>query len=158
MQLSQNLNDAFNQQVLIELGNQLKYMQIQSYFEDLQLKKLANFFKSQADGEKDHANLFMDHINDRNGGKVILGKVEEPNLNLTDIASVADVFVKIEQDTTTSIEDLFDAALSEKSYIDLPFLQKMLLEQVEEEDISQKIALNLKMTKDLVLFDQSLEK
>jgi ferritin len=155
--LSQNLNDALNMQVLIEYGNEIKYAQIQSYFEDLQLKKLASFFKNQAKGENDHANLFMNHINDRNGGKVNLGEVEEPNLNLADINSVADVFIRIEQDTTSSIEELYDMALSEKSFIDLPFLQSMLLEQVEEEDISQRVATNLKMTNDIVLFDATFE-
>jgi ferritin len=155
--LSQNLNDALNQQILIELCNQNKYMQIQSYFEDLQLKKLAKFFKDQADGENEHANLFMDHINDRNGGKVNLGEINPPNLNLTDIYSVADVYVKTEQNTTASIEELYDLALSEKSFIDIPFFSKMLLEQVEEEDISQKLSANLKNTKDIVLFDATFE-
>jgi ferritin len=157
LKLSQNLNDALNSQVLIELQNQNKYMAVQSYFEDLQLKKLANFFKSQASGENEHANLFMDHINDRNGGKVTIGEVDEPQINFSDLSSVADFYILTEQQTTESIESLYDLALSEKSFIDLPFLSKMLLEQVEEEDTSQKLALNLKMVKDIVLFDATFE-
>jgi ferritin len=157
LKLSQNLNDALNSQILIELQNQNKYMAVQSYFEDLQLKKLAGFFKSQASGENEHANLFMDYINDRNGGKVTIGEADEPQINFTDISSVADFYVLTEQQTTESIESLYDMALSEKSFIDLPFLSKMLLEQVEEEDTSQKLALNLKMVKDIVLFDATFE-
>ena len=157
MKLSQNLNDAINFQILIEIGNQIRYMQVQSYFEDLQLKKLAGFFKTQASGENEHANLFMDYINDRDGGKVILGEVAAPKTVFTDINSVADFYVLTEQQTTESIESLYDLALFEKSYIDLPFLSKLLVEQVEEEDISQKVALNLKMAKDIVLFDASFE-
>jgi ferritin len=157
LKLSQNLNDALNQQILVELGNQNKYMQIQSYFEDLQLKKLAEYFKKQADGEHDHANLFMGYINDRNGGKVTVGEVDEPKKDFIDVSNVADFYVLTEQQTTDSIESLYDLALEEKSYIDLDFLQTMLKEQVEEEDSSQKLSLNLKTVKDIVLFDATFE-
>jgi len=153
MKLSQNLNDALNQQILIELQNQNKYMQIQSLFEDMQLKHLADFFKNQSAGENDHANLFMNHINDRNGGKVTIDEINSPMINFSDINSIADFYVLTEQQTTESIESLYDLALEEKSYIDLPFLQKMLDEQVEEEDTSQTLALKLKTVKDIILFD-----
>jgi len=157
MKLSENLNSVLNLQILVELGNQNKYMQMQSYFENLQCKKLAEYFKTQADGEHDHANLFMGYINDRTGGNVILGEVAEPKTDFTDITSVADFYVKTEEQTTATIEEIYDLALNEKSYIDLPFLAKMLEEQVEEEDSAQKLALNLKMVKDIVLFDQTFE-
>ncbi len=157
MKLTQTLNDSLCQQILVELGNQNKYSQVQSYFEDLQLKNLANFFKKQSDGEHDHANLFISHINDRNGGKVNIGEVEIPDMIFADINSVADFYMLTEQQTTESIEALYDLALSEKSYIDIPFLDKMLDEQVEEEDTSQRLALNLKSVKDLVLFDATFK-
>ena len=157
MKLSQNLNDALNQQILKELANQIKYMQMESYFENLQLKNLAKFFKIQSDGEHDHAHLFMDHINDRNGGNVDLGEVVTPMVNMTDPISVIEDYIKGEQDTTASIEELYDMAFSEKSFIDLPFLSTMLDEQVEEEDISQRLGENLRMCKDIVLFDVAFE-
>lgn len=157
MKLSQSFNDALNQQILIELGNQNKYMQLQSYFESLQLKNIASYFKKQADGEKDHANLFMDHVNNRNGGKVVLGEVISPMVEFLSLEHVSDYYVAIERDTTESIEDLYELAFYEKSYIDLPFLNSMLSEQVEEEDISLKFAMNLRMVKDIVLFDATFE-
>lgn len=157
MKLSQNLNDAICQQIIIELGNQNKYMQIQSLFEDMQLKNLSKFFKEQSAGENSHANLFMDHLNDRNGGKVTIGEVNAPMINFSDINSIADFYVLTEQQTTESIESLYNLAFEEGSYIDLDFLQSMLKEQVEEEDTSQRVAMNLKMTKDLVFFDATFE-
>ena len=153
MKLSQNLNDAINAQILIELGNQNKYMQIQSIFEDMQLKNLAKFFGEQSHGENDHANLFMNHLNDRNGGKVNIGEVNAPVIDFSDINSIADFYVLTEQQTTESIESLYNLAFEEGSYIDLPFLSTMLSEQVEEEDTSHRVATNLKMAKDIVLFD-----
>jgi ferritin len=157
VKLSQNLNDALNQQILIELQNQNKYMQIQSWFEDFQLTNLANYFKSQADGEKDHANLFMEHINNRIGGKVTIGEVDDPNLMFSDFASIGVLYQKTEEETTASIESLYDLALTDKSYIDLPFLQKMLDEQVEEENSAQEFAMKIAMVKDIVLFDATFK-
>jgi ferritin len=155
VKLSQNLNDALNQQILIELGNQNKYMQIQSLFEDMQLKNLAKFFKEQSAGENSHANLFMDYMNDRIGGKVEIGEVNSPLINFTDINSIADFYVRTEEETTVSIESLYDMALEEKSYIDLGFLTKMLDEQVEEEDTALSFATRIKQVKDIVLFDEN---
>lgn len=157
MKLSQTLNDALNQQIFIELGNQNKYIQIESYFENLQLKNLAEFFKTQSAGENDHARLFINHINDRNGGKVTLEDINSPKTDFATVNDVADFYVLTEQQTTESIESLYDLALTEKSYIDLPFLSKMLDEQVEEEDTSQKFALNIKTVKDIVLFDATFK-
>jgi ferritin len=157
VKLSENLNDALNQQIMIELLNQNKYMQIQSLFEDMQLKNLAKFFKEQSAGENSHANLFMDYVNDRTGGKVKIEEVNAPIIDFTDINSIADFYVLTEQQTTESIESLYNLALEEKSYIDLGFLTKMLDEQVEEEDTSVAFATKIKAVKDVVLFDATWE-
>lgn len=157
MKLSQNLNDALNCQIMIEFGNMLKYAQIQSMFEDMQLKNLAKFFKEQSAGENDHANLFMDYVNDRTGGKVKIEEVNAPIIEFADINSIADFYVLTEQQTTESIESLYNLALEEKSYIDLGFLTKMLDEQVEEEDTSVAFATKIKAVRDIVLFDATWE-
>ncbi len=153
MKLSTSLCEAYNQQILHELGNASKYMQIASFFEDLQLNKIADYFKKQSDDEKQHANKFMNHINDRVGGKVSIGEVDSPNLELTDCSSVGDVYLKVEEETTASIEGLYDLALSEKSYIDLGFLTDMLQEQIEEEDSADKFRTRIQSVKDYILFD-----
>jgi ferritin len=157
MKLSNELNDALCLQIVHELTNVSKYMQIASYFENLQLKKIADYFKAQSNQEKEHADKFMNHINDRTGGIVNIGEIPEPKLGLTDVFSVADAFVRTEEDTTASIEDLYDMAFSEKSYIDLPFLSTMLDEQVEEEDSATHFSARIKSVKDLVLFDSTFE-
>lgn len=153
MKLSESLNGALNMQVLHEYRNMLIYKQMESYFEGLQLKNLAKYFKEQSQHEKDHGDKFVQYINDRTGGSVLLGEVEEPNLNLSDVNVLADAYILAEETTTESIEEIYELAMSEKSYMDLPFLQDMLREQVEEEDSAQELTLKLKMCKDLVLLD-----
>lgn len=157
MKLSQTLNSSLNQQILHELRNQNIYSQIESFFEDLQLKNLAKYFRNQSLQEKSHADKFIQYINSRTGGKVTLSQVDSPSLSLNSIEDVANAIVLTEEGTTESIEALMDLVLEEKSYIDIGFIESMLNEQVEEEDSVNKLALNLKMCKDIVLFDHMFE-
>ena len=53
------------------------------------------------------------------------------------------------------MKSIMDLVLEEKSYVDMGFIQSMLNEQVEEEDSASKFALNIKMCKDIVLFNST---
>lgn len=154
MNLSTQLNDALNMQVIHELKNVLIYLQIASYFESLQLKKISSYFMKHADEEKSHADKFIAHINDRTGGNLVLSEVPfNSNPENFDINTVIELYVSTEEQTTESIESIYDVALDEKSFIDLPFILEMLKEQVEEEDIAQEFARKARNVHDLVLWD-----
>jgi ferritin len=157
LKLSESLNDALNQQVLIEYKNSLIYKQVESWCEDNQLKNLSKYFNAQSLQEKSHADKFASYINDRTGGKVTIEDIDVPSLSIGNITDIGELSLQTEISTTESIESLYDLALSEKSYIDLPFFSDMLQEQVEEEDWANRLALNLKMVKDIVLFDATFE-
>ena len=156
MKLSPELNETLNQQILQEYHNSLIYAQIQSYFESLQLKKIAEYFKKQSLHEAEHAQKFIQHLSDRTGGKVTIGEVNAPSLLLSSVESVGNVYILTEEETTESIEAIYELACDTKSFIDFPFLLSMLAEQVSEENESNEFALKLKNIKDLVLFDATL--
>ena len=154
MKLLPSLNDAFCEQISIEYHNQLIYAQIASYFEDLQLKKISEYFRKQSDDEKSHADKFIAHINDRTGGEVSLASIPSPvSTQGMKILDIANTYVQTEESTTESIESLYDMANDEKSFIDLPFLLDMLQEQVSEEDEAQEFALKATKVTDLILWD-----
>lgn len=157
MKFSQELNDILNLQIMHELKNSNIYSQIESYFEDIQLKNLAEFFRKQSLQEKDHANKFINYVNSRTGGKVTITDIENPNLDLKSVVNVADAFVFTEELTTEKIEEILNLVLESKSYIDQPFISEMLLEQVEEEDSANAFSLKIKNVKDIVLFDAIFE-
>jgi ferritin len=158
MNLSQSLNEAFNEQIIKEYSNVLAYAQLQSYFENLMLTKIAKFFGDRSNEEKTHADKFMAHINARTGGKVILGEVPAPpNVQFMDIPAIGALYAQRERDTTVSIESIYDLASEEKSYIDLPFLLDMVGEQVQEEDESREFEVKAKTVKDYVLWDATFE-
>jgi ferritin len=153
MKLSQSLNDAFNQQILHEYRNFLVYKKIQNYFEDMQLKNLASYFSKQADDEKSHADKFLNHINDRIGGIANIGDVQSLPYEIRVIEDVGKIYLVVEEETTKSIESLFDLAFEGKSFVDLPFIEEMLAEQIKEEDEALELSTKLNMCKDIVLFD-----
>ena len=158
MKMSPELNDALNEQIMHEYTNQLIYAQLESIFESLQLKNISKYFREQSSHEKEHADKFKEHINSRTGGKVTIGEINLPpiqDFDLSNIGRIGDIYVSTEEGTTDSIESLYGLAMQEKSYIDIPFLQAMLSEQVEEEDTANEFSLNLKTVKDFVLFDKT---
>jgi len=157
MKLSNELNSALNEQVLIEYHNMLIYAQIASYFENLQLKKISEYFRNQSQDEKNHADKFIAHINNRTGGSVYIGDILSPLPTLgMGIIDIINLYVQTEESTTASIESLYELAVDEKSFIDLPFLQEMLAEQVSEEDESQEFATKVSKVSDIVLWDASI--
>jgi ferritin len=157
MKLSEQINEVLNNQIVHELKNSSIYLQIASFFEDLQLKNIAEYFKKNSQHEYDHAQKFIQHINDRTGGKVIIGEIDAPSLNISNIADVGDIYISIEENTTEAIEEIMDLVIEQKSYIDQQFILDMLAEQIEEEDVANEFATKLKMTKDYVLFDATFE-
>jgi ferritin len=157
LKLSQELNDAFVEQVSREYYNSNLYKQIESRFEDMRLLNLAKVFKDQSIQEKEHGDKFVAYINSRTGGKVTINEIDIPNIPMETVENIADGFVSAEEQTTESIESIYELALSEKSYMDLGFIQEMLVEQVEEEDMATTFSANIKITKDLVLFDASFK-
>ena len=156
MKLSDSLNAIFNEQILHEYRNQLIYTQIESAFESMQLKNISRYFNEQSIHEKEHGDLVVNHLNSRTGGNVDILTVGVPEFSYDDPHFIADLYVSTEEGTTESLESIYEFTLKQKSYIDLPFILKMLEEQVEEEDSANVFSLNLKQTKDIVLFDKML--
>ncbi len=64
MLISQEVNDAMNEQIGHEFGASLQYVAIAAYFEHDNLTVLANRFYTQATEERDHAMRFVKYILD----------------------------------------------------------------------------------------------
>ena len=156
MRLSEQLNTLINAQITHERKNNAIYLQIASYFEDLELTKIAEFFYEQAKGELGHAQKLIDHLNNRLYGKVIIESVPSPNLVIDTIADIGKLYVNVEMLTTELIENLYKVALETGSYIDLPVLLDLLNEQVEEEDLANKFKAQTSLCNDMVLFNNTL--
>lgn len=153
MKLSTRLNELLNQQVAHELRNSNIYLQMSSIFEDYKLTNLASFFKKLSVEEKEHAQMFVNHLNSRTGGKVSISEIESPNVSETSFDQLGKLYVETEELTTEKIEEIMSVVRSESSYIDEPFILHMLGEQVQEEDEATIFYTRIQMVQDIVLFD-----
>lgn len=153
MKLSTRLNELLNQQVAHELRNSNIYLQMSSIFEDYKLTNLASFFKKLSVEEKEHAQMFVNHLNSRTGGKVSISEIESPNVSETSFDQLGKLYVETEELTTEKIEEIMSVVRSESSYIDEPFILHMLGEQVQEEDEATIFYNRIQMVQDIVLFD-----
>jgi ferritin len=157
LKLSIELNDYLNKQANHELANIAKYKQIASYFEDLRLLNLAKKFYLQADEEYNHFSKVIKYINSRIGGKYFPAELETIDLGISSPKDVGQIYLDTEVGTTEALEEISEYIYDSRSYIDVSFIQEMLLIQVEEEDSADEFMKKINMVSDIVLFDATLE-
>ncbi len=159
MQMSPDLAAAFNDQIVMELESSLAYLQMAGYFEDRSLTGMATWMRLQSDEERAHALLFFEHVCDR-GRPIALSGIPGPK---TGFESPADVFrtaLEQERKVSAAIAELHRKAGDEGDASSLPFLQRFLEEQIEEESTVSEILDRLELIGDhgpsLLLLDREL--
>ena len=157
--LSEKLWDALNDQVNAELHSAYVYLSMASWLEDANLGGMAQWMKTQANEEMEHAMKFYNYINDRRS-KVELKPIEGPKTCWeSPLEAFQDAF-QHEQYITGRIHSLLDIAHEEKDYPTQEFLQWFVKEQVEEEASVDEVVQQLDMLKDsrngLLMLDRKL--
>ena len=139
MPLSSNILALLNIQYQHEKYNEHRYLVRSSLADFYGLTGIAKFLRNQADGERDHAMKVFEYIADRNE-KIGNTQVEfdsPPEDNMLDILKG---ILKIEQDTTAKLNNLYMQANAEGDFMTASWLLTGLIpEQIEEESISQTI-------------------
>jgi ferritin len=159
MELSKNMQGAFNEQIREELASAYIYLSMAAYCESINLRGFAHWMQEQSNEEMAHAMKFYGYVHDR-GGRVVLEALEQPP---AEFAGPVDVFEKTlahEQYITGRIHKLYALAAEEKDYASLSLLQWFVDEQVEEESHAGEILDVLKMVGDkgqaLFMIDRQL--
>ncbi|MCX7711491.1 MAG: ferritin [Clostridia bacterium] len=131
--ISEKMQEKLNEQVQKEFYSAYLYLSIEAYFTSMNLNGFANWFRIQAQEERDHAMMFFDYIN-RVGGRVNLRLVDAPKNNFESIGEALKLTLEHEQFVTKSIYSIVDVALEERDHKTNAFLQWFVNEQVEEEE------------------------
>lgn len=127
-----DLAAAFNDQITMELGSSVAYLQMAAHFEGENLTGMAGWMRMQAEEEKNHAHRFMDFVLDR-GNRVKLGSIEAPQSHFESVEQVFSTALSQEQTVTRAIHDLYRLASDNGDLAAYPFLQEFIEEQNEEE-------------------------
>lgn len=149
--------ELLNQQVNKEFYSAYLYLDFSNYYYDLNLDGFGNWYRIQAQEERDHAMLFVQYLQN-NGVRAKLEAIDKPAIELTGAKMVLDEGLKHEQYVTSLIHDIYDAAYSVKDFRTMQFLDWFVKEQGEEEtnadNLVKKFALFGDDPKSLYMLDQ----
>jgi len=151
--------EAINVQLNFEIESAHVYLAMQNYFASKSLKGFEHWFQIQFREEMEHAEKFMDYLNDR-GERVEIRGFETPKNEFGSILEVLEISLNHEKEVTKRIWNLMATAIELKDYASISFLQWYVDEQVEEEANFSELIDKVKMVGDkgLYMLDRELGK
>ena len=130
--LDKKVVELLNQQVNKELYSAYLYLDFSNFYYDQGLDGFGNWYKIQAQEERDHAMLFIQYLQN-NGERVVLETIEKPGVELVSAKDVLGEGLKHEQYVTSLIHNIYAAAQEIKDFRTMQFLDWFVKEQCEEE-------------------------
>ncbi len=157
--MNAKVRDLLNQQINKEFYSAYLYLDFSNYFEDAGLDGFANWYKIQAQEERDHAMLFYQYLQNENQ-KVTLEAIPKPDKTITCHMDVLKAGLEHEEYVTSLINDIYAAAYEVKDFRTMQFLDWFVKEQGEEEtnanDLITKMELFGSDPKSLYMLNQEL--
>lgn len=157
--LDKKVVDLLNQQVNKEFYSAYLYLDFSNFYYDEGLEGFGNWYRIQAQEERDHAMLMLQYLQN-NGEKVVLEAVDRPSVEITDAKSVLEAGLKHEQYVTGLIHTIYDAAYSVKDFRTMQFLDWFVKEQGEEENNAETLVKKFELfgddPKSLYMLDNEL--
>ncbi|MFA9424136.1 MAG: ferritin [Sedimentibacter sp.] len=157
--LNEKVSNLINEQINKELYSAYLYLDMSNYYTESGLAGFGNWFKIQAQEERDHAMLFMQYLQN-NGGNVNFSEIKSPNITFSNYKIPLDESLKHEQYITASINNIYDEAMQIKDYRTIQFLDWFVKEQGEEEKNSEDLVLKYNLfgmdSKALYMLDSEL--
>ena len=136
--LHENVVSLLNQQVNKEFYSAYLYLDFSNYYESKGLDGFANWYKIQAQEERDHAMLFYQYLHN-NGVAVELDAIAKPDVKLETPMGVLQAGLAHEEYVTSLIHQIYAAAQDEKDFRTTQFLDWFVKEQGEEEKNAQDL-------------------
>lgn len=142
--LTKEVRDLLNNQVNAEFYSAYLYLDFSVYYDDLGLDGFANWYRIQAQEERDHALLMMQYMQN-NGERVVLEAIQKPDKVLDDKLHVLELALEHEQLVTSLIHAIYDAAYTARDFRTMQFLDWFVKEQCEEEKNASDMIQKMKM-------------
>jgi ferritin len=156
---SEALQAKLNEQITHELGAEMQYLAMSFWFERENLNGMANWFRTQADEEHEHAMKIVGLMNEWDL-TITLASPPNPTTEFKSSESVFEAALEHEQRVTTQITHIFKMARDESAWhVEVAF-QWFITEQVEEEVNARDNLAKIRMVGDnpaaLLEFDRNL--
>ena len=157
--LNQKVADLLNDQINKEFYSAYLYLDMSNYFEAKGLDGFANWYRVQAQEERDHAMLLYQYLQN-NDCKVQLKAIAQPDKVFKKDMDVLNAGLEHEEYVTSLINNIYAAAYEVKEFRTMQFLDWFIKEQGEEEtnarDMITKMELFGNDSKGLYMLNQEL--
>lgn len=157
--LKEKISQLLNEQINKELYSAYLYLDMSNYYMENGLDGFGNWYKVQAQEERDHAMLFMQYMQN-NGEKITLEQINAPDVIFNGFDVPLAESLKHEQFVTASINTIYDEAYQVKDYRTMQFLDWFIKEQGEEEKNAEDLITKFKVfgsdAKGLYMLNQEL--
>ena len=130
--LNEKVASLLNEQINKEFYSAYLYLEFSAYFEDEGLDGFANWYKVQAQEERDHAMLFYQYLQN-NGEDVTFEAIAKPEWERGDHMAPLKRALEHEMLVTASINAIYAAAYEVRDFRTMQMLDWFIKEQGEEE-------------------------
>lgn len=156
---TEKVASLLNNQIQKEFYSAYLYLHFSNYYVEKGLNGFANWYKVQAQEERDHALLFVQYMQN-NDLPVTYETIEKPDAILESNMDPLKAALKHEQYVTESIHAIYEAAYEAKDFRTMQFLDWFVKEQGEEETNAQELIKKMELfgtdSKGLYMLDQEL--
>ena len=157
--LDKKVAELLNEQINAEFYSAYLYLDFSIYYAEEGLDGFANWYKIQAQEERDHAMLMLEYMQN-NGEKVTLNAIAKPDKECSTLKDPLEFSLEHERYVTSLIHNIYDAAHAVKDYRTVQFLDWFVKEQGEEEknaeDMVKKFELFGQDPKSLYMLDNEM--
>ena len=130
--LGSDLTQKLNAQINSESYSVVLYLQMSAWCSSKGYDGCANFFRLQANEEKQHMEKLFDYMLET-GALPQLGQIDAPPTSWNDVREIFHATFEHEIKISKDISDLVEIAIAEKDFSTHNFLQWYVAEQHEEE-------------------------
>ena len=157
--LHETVATLINEQINKEFYSAYLYLDFSIYYDEIGLDGFSNWYKVQAQEERDHAMLFLQYLQN-NDVPVTLEAIAKPDAQLAANMDPLKAGLAHEQYVTSLIHNIYEAAYQARDFRTMQFLDWFVKEQGEEEtnasDLIKKMELFGSDPKGLYMLDQEL--
>lgn len=132
MNLTDELEHAFNNQVTMEFGAAIVYRQLSIDMDAIDLPGIAGWFKAQAGEEQVHAEKFIEHMLDR-GATPLIQPITPSGQHVDTVLAAFEAALAHEKQVSESIREIYRLVQRIDDIDSLPLLNWFINEQLEEE-------------------------
>lgn len=144
MTIHEEVQQALNEQVTAELEAALVYLQLSYALDDLGLVGMRDWMKAQHKEELAHAELFSQHLLDREVTPQI-GNISAPIVKVESAVEAFEAALTHEKMISDRIRRLADLQITHRDFDSRPLVDQFLAEQIDEEAAIDEILDRLKL-------------